>query len=219
MPTSPRLSTCSFFCQNRRLVMKKPAMYFQSPMFQVPDKSAPPILSPTIHAQFYPAIGELIVQWALMEQNLNILVWALLTFNRTEEPGWKECGFDKRHDLLKAQWAKFSSGFSDLSKFLDSPNKSVRVGKVLRDSIAHKEMVLGFRTDGNHSVQFYNKTRTKQKSKPYHLSDFQEAISATNRAAGFFFRITDPSSAWPLPQPDIHRLRSLPNTDHLRLPT
>ena len=199
--------------------MKKPAIWVQAPMIQRADKSQPPQLPPTLDDRFYHAIGKLIAQWAVMELQLNALVWALLEFNKTQEPGWKRRPFEKRYELLQFEWVKFSNGHPALSKFLDAAYKDVRTGKVLRDSISHKEIVLGMNRDGNHLIRFYNKTRVKQKSKPYYVADFISATQAAARAAGYFYWVTDPDSEWPLPSPDKQLLHSLPNTDHLRLPT
>lgn len=199
--------------------MQKPDILVQRPMIQRTDKSEPRHLPPPLNDQFYHAIGKLIATWAGMELEMNILIWALLEANQTKEPNWKGRPFEKRRALLKQEWAIFSKGLPDLSAFLDQPFKDTQEGKTLRDSISHKEFIVGLSRDGNHQIRFYNKTRVKQKSKPYFAADFQRATEAAGRAAGYFYWVTDPESQWPLPSPDISRLRSLPNTDHLKIPT
>lgn len=199
--------------------MSKPGLWIQSPMTQVPDLSQPPHLFPTIPATFNHAIGDLIVHWGLMEQQMNILLWALLKHNGTREDGWRTRGFDKRYDLFTAEWSSLSRGYPTLAKFPDETKSKIRTWKTLRDAVSHKEMVLGLEMDGNHFVQFYNKSRAKQKTKPYRASDFTKAAEAAASAAGWFFWICQSGAVWPLPSPDTQILRSLPNTDHLRLPT
>ncbi|MBB5695510.1 hypothetical protein [Muricoccus pecuniae] len=199
--------------------MKKSGVYVRQPKFQVADKSQPPVLFPLLDPLFNSSIGELIIHWSLMEQNLNLLVWALLQANHTSEGGWRYRPFEKRYELLRQEWEKFAEGYSVLPTFLNEVNAKIRSCKILRDSIAHKEMILGLMEDGDHSVQFYNETRAKQKSKRYYLKDFTAAVEAAREAAGWLYWLTDPTSAWPLPSEDTQRLRSLPSVDHLRSPT
>lgn len=188
-------------------------------MIQKSDLSEPPTLFPSIPPTFNDAIGRLVVSWGLMEQQLNILLWALLKQNGTKEDGWRHRGFDKRYDLFVAEWARFSEHLPNLAKFPDETKARLRRWKTLRDAISHKEMILGMMMDGNHFIQFYNQSRAKQKTKPYYTSDFTTAANDASAAAGWLYWVCQPNAVWPLPLPDTLHLRSLPNTDHLRLPT
>jgi hypothetical protein len=198
---------------------KKPLAWLQAPMLQVSDKSEPPHLLTAFEGPFQEAIGKLIIDWAMMELQMNILIWALLKANGTNEPNWRVRPFEKRYALLQNEWTKFSDGFEKLPDFLKSAYADVRTAKVLRDSISHKEIVFGVAEKGERLIQFYNKTRAKQKSRSYSVSDFRDASSAALRAAGSFYWVAESDSNWPLPSPDKQRLRSLPSTDHLRIPT
>ena len=199
--------------------MAKPGFFIASSMIQSADLSAPPTISASVPTSFLDAIGLLIVNWGLMEQQLNILLWALLKHNGTKEEGWRHRGFDKRYDLFASEWAKFSKGFPALERFPDETKARMRRWKSLRDAISHKEMILGMMMDGNHFIQFYNESRAKQKTKPYHASDFRAAADDASSSAGWLYWVCQLNAAWPLPSPDTQRLRSLPNTDRLRLPT
>ena len=188
-------------------------------MVQIGDRSEPPRLSPSVPDTFESAIGRLIVFWGMMEQQFNILLWAVLKRNMTHEEGWKHLSFDKRYDLFQSEWVKLAKGHPALAGFPKETCQKIRTWKVLRDSISHKEIIGGLMLDGNHSIQFYNKTRTKQHSKPYYIADFDNAAMAASDAAGWFYWICQANAIWPLPSPDTLLLRSLPNTDHLRIPT
>ncbi len=200
--------------------MAKAAMFeMTGAALQVSDKSEPPILLPSLDESLFAPIGKLIANWAVMEQQLNILLWALITHNTTNEPGWQKRPFTKRWELLKAEWATLAASSATLGKFIDPAHAAIRKAKVLRHSISHKDMIFGAHETRGQFIRFFNETRTKQKSKPYFVSDFIEASVAAREAAGWLAWPTDPNSAWPLPSRETQILRSLPNTDHLRIPT
>ncbi len=198
---------------------KGPGAWVQAPMMQRADKAAPPILMPPLDKSFFLLIGNLVAQWAVMEQHLNILLRALLTKNKTSVPNWHKRTFEKRFELLRAEWVKFSGDSKTLASFLNPTYQKIRAAKILRDGIAHKEIVFGIGTDGNHCIQFYNYSRAKQKSKKYYTVDFREAIRCALEASGELYWITDAGSVWPLPSQDTQTLRSLPDMDRYRFPT
>ena len=154
-----------------------------------------------------------------MELQMNILISALLASRDEHGRGWRVAPFETRLGILHEEWEKFSRGAPALSKFLQPTYGDVRKAKTLRDAIAHKEFLFRVEVGGDHSIQFYNKTRTKQKTKPYYVADFIEATEAAARAASIFFWVTEPDSKWPLPDKEADRLRALPSTEHLKIPT
>jgi|GEM_PF-4983014 len=199
--------------------MAKADIWFHGLIVGKKDLSEPPILFPSIPPNFYQAVGNLIVHWGLMEQQLNILVWALLKANGTTENDWRGRSFDRRYDLFKSEWERFSDGLPTLQSFNSDIHTKIRTWKVLRDAVSHKEMEMGISTDGNHVIQFYHKTRAKQKSRSYSAADFDRAANDISSAAGWLRWVCQPNAVWPLPPADMQRLRGLPNTDHLRTPT
>lgn len=199
--------------------MKKADVFVQAPRVQVADKSSPPILFPTVPSTFFHAIGALVTQWAVMEQEMNILIRALHSANKTDLPGLTNAPFEKKFDTFRQQWALFTKDIPDLESFASNTIASIQKGRVLRNDISHREMVLGMRMDGNHFVQFYNTIRYKQKSKPYYVTDFLDAAKHAEKAAGWMVWVTESDSVWPLSESAANRLRQLPNMDLHRLPT
>ncbi|MCP4407014.1 MAG: hypothetical protein GY807_04505 [Gammaproteobacteria bacterium] len=193
---------------------RRPGVWIAGGGMQLADKSSPPQLANPIHQSFFPKIGELIVVWSLMERKLNLLLKSLLELNGAADPKLNALGFDRKLKLCLAEWEKFSTGSDDLRKFLIPAIKDIRHAKVLRDSIAHKDLDFGLHPKGDHCIRFHNNTRAKQMSKYFYVEDFSSAIQSAQSAAGYLAWICDRESAWPLAEADAERLRTLPNTGH-----
>src|SRR5215210_6926015 len=108
--------------------MVKPGVWVREPMLQRQDMTEPPHLFPTIPDTFYHAVGHLITAWGLLEQQLNDALSALLKHNGTQEEGRRDRQFDKRYDLLRAEWSKFSKGFPALEAFPAEAYRRIRTG-------------------------------------------------------------------------------------------
>lgn len=175
---------------------------------------------PTVMAvpdDLHQIIGRIITQWALLEQEVDLLIMALLQANNISEPGWEKRQFIKRWRLLQQEWKTFIGENKELSIEMDEIGKEMRACKLIRDWIAHKRMFAGIYND-RPFMRFQNENTAFPWTKKYYNEDFIQASLHVSSAVGRIFRLTKLEYSPFFSSQSISLLRRLPNVDHLRFP-
>ncbi len=86
------------------------------------DMSQPPQVM-SVPDELHPLIGRIITQWALLEQEVDLLTGALLDLNATSEPAWEKWQFIKRWRLFQQEWQKFIGDNRELADEMDKIGK------------------------------------------------------------------------------------------------
>jgi hypothetical protein len=181
------------------------------------DPEQPPEVMPEYGNNFAPVIGHIIGNWALLEQEMELLTTALLKCNNVHEPDWQRRRFSQRWELLQDQWRTFASNDPRLSSEMFKINKDMRAGKHVRDNIAHKRISFGL-SDKGPWIRFQNENRAFPWTKRYFLKDFTEVQKHLAGAVGRFFRLTKIEYAQHFSSQSKSLLQQLPNMDYLRFP-
>lgn len=195
---------------------KKPDMRigsFQINMVDEQKNPLPPTVVAPVPEPFYPAIGRLIINWALMEQEVIKLTETILRMNDALEPRWRKRPFEKKLGLMLKQWTKFADGNDSLIEYMANIETKIKLSKKLRDEIAHSEIL--FDVDfsdhfgASSSIRFKRPgTKWNQVSPPYFDKDLQGAALAARDAAGLIRWLLDVDSTPPIQTQDILKLRS-----------
>ena len=167
--------------------------------------------------EFYPLLGRIIINWSIMEQEMEVLTAALMAANATSNPGWRRLQFKKRWEFLQEQWALFAAGEQELLTEMTEISSEVAKGKFIRNNVAHKRIAPGM-DDKGAFLRFQNENTAFPWTKRFYQHDLAVALFATTSAAGRLFRLTNLDFAQFLSSSSISLLQRLPDMGHLRLP-
>jgi len=181
------------------------------------DLSKPPQIM-TVPDQFMSSIGKIIVQWGILEQEMDILMTVTIPINKSLRPGWERLAFTKRWRAFKEEWAVFIAGDPPLTADFAQTEREMLSAKPLRDSFAHKRIFAGLEQD-RPFLRFESENKTFPWSKRYYLEDFDDAARKISNASGRLYRLTNHKFAQHLPSQSKSILQRLPDVDYLRHPT
>lgn len=189
---------------------------FRAVAYDSTNPAQPPELM-AVPDEFYPIIGKLVIQWAVMEQETELLTSALLELNGTLEPGWQKRPFNKRWALFQTEFVKFAASEPGLIKEMKEIDRLVKLAKPVRDGLAHQRMLMGMDEGGNF-LRFEVENKRYPWSRQYYHPDLHVALLGLIGAAGRIYRlmVNDHPTADALPGKSL--LQRLPNMDHRRFP-
>jgi hypothetical protein len=177
----------------------------------------PEIMPGSLENNFAPIIGKIIGQWAVLEQEMEVLITALLKFRNGTLVGWQTCEFNRRWTLLQNEWILFIGSDQQLAHEMSEANKEMSIAKVVRDSFSHKRLILGIDEQGPW-IRFQNKNSSFPWTKKHRHGDFQQIHRKIVLASGRLFRFTMLKYAQHFSSPSKLLLQRLPNMDYLRFP-
>lgn len=179
------------------------------------DPTQPPILL-RIPEEVYPLIGRVIGNWALLEQEMDSLIWAVCAALGVGRDHRSE--FSKRRKFLKDRWGEFAAGNEQMLKEMDGISSNIDQGKRLRDYLAHRRAFPGFDEKGPF-IRFQTENKGLPWSKAFRDDDFAKAAGAIAIAAGRLYRLMDTAHGTAhFSFESKSLLQRLPRTDHLRFP-
>lgn len=165
----------------------------------------------------HPVIGRIITQWAMMEQEAQMLTTALLSYHSKTVAGWERRSFDKRWDLLTDEWSAFAAGHPELLTEFKEITADMRAGKIVRDGLAHKRIRAEITKRGK-CIRFSHDAVAFPWSRQYYLADIQSALGRTSSALGRLYRLMDIELAPHFSSQSRSLLRQLPDMDPVRFP-
>jgi hypothetical protein len=180
------------------------------------DMRQPPEVM-TVPDEFHAIIGRIITQWGVLEQELEVITFSLMTFRGSVERGWHGLPFRKRWESFTDQWKAFASGNAELmGEFAEIVEEKNR-GKYVRDCISHKRIAPGI-ADGRPFLRFQNENKGFPWTKKFHIEDLAVAGMAISSTAGRLFRLTNLDFVPFLSSESRSLLQRLPDMGHLRFP-
>lgn len=166
----------------------------------------------------FPMIGKVISKWSLLEQELHLLIHALLKKRSHQIPGWHKRGFNQRWTVLEEEWRFFAGASDELMTEWAIIDRQMRKTKLVRDGIAHSRIRLGINNAGQW-VRFQNENRNFPWSKRYYANDLAETARVISDTTGRLFRFTVPRHASHFSSQSRSLLQQLPDMDSLRFPS
>lgn len=167
--------------------------------------------------EFFPAVGRIILNWGVLEQEMDALISATMAVNGTANPGIGRREFKKRWALLKDEWTTFADGDARLNREMDLATREMHKGKFLRDCLSHKRMTCGLH-NGRPFLCFANDSEIRPQTKRFFESDLDEIALAIMFSAGRLYRLMHLDYAEHFEPQSISLLQRLPDMDHLRTP-
>ncbi|WP_284315790.1 hypothetical protein [Labrys miyagiensis] len=180
------------------------------------DPNQPPQLM-TVPDEFYAILGRIIINWSIMEQEMEVLVASLMAANGTSNPRWIKLSFTQRWPFLQSEWARFASSDKALMDEMSGIKADVMTAKFLRDCIAHKRISPGIDDKGNF-LRFQNENKNFPWTKRFYEADLSVACLAAIKASGRLYRLTNLDHAQFFSPQTISLLQRLPDMSHLRFP-
>ena len=168
--------------------------------------------------EIFPAVGRVILNWGVLEQEMDALISATMAVNGTTNPGIGRREFKKRWALLSDEWAIFANGDARLNREMDLATREMHKGKFLRDCLSHKRMTCGLTKKGSF-LCFANDSKIRPQTKRYFEDDLKKSALAIMFSAGRLYRLMHLDYAEHFEPQSISLLRRLPDMDHLRTPT
>ena len=181
------------------------------------EPESPPQVISSFGDNFTPVVGKIIGQWSILEQELDLLISALLQARQAPAQGWQRGTFTKRFTLLQKEWKTFIAGSPGLSKEMADIVLEIERAKVVRDGICHKRILFGLGQSGPW-IRFQNENSRVLWSQKYLQADFQTALLRIISACGKIFRLMHLEFAKHFSEADILLLKGLPETDSSRFP-
>jgi hypothetical protein len=181
------------------------------------DPRQPPELMPGFDDNFSPVVGRIVGHWSMLEQETDVLVWALLRNAEKNQAGWKRWGFSQRWKLLQTEWQSFAAEHDELIGEMAGIAKSVSICKVVRDHIAHTRVTYSM-NDRGAFVRFQTGNRSFPWSKRYHLPDLDAVSLRLSNAVGQLFRLTNLQFSQFFKPESLALLSTLPDTQKTRYP-